>query len=318
MPIMNGRGHVLCGGGGLQASLDGNYLPFPTYGGGCWLDDVIALEQLRAGPVLATWSGGDPVPLERAANDFAGGGGAFIAWNADYGVWGSIEHYLTGTPEDIHNHLAVAGTAGPRSVAPDGTIGYIPNRQNGYSLALVSPEGNVVFIPGILPVDVQVLGDGVAIWRGGAQGRAPTRPTLADAQGIQMQTFAGKDWLLYWSEKAGCVLQKDGNPNGVILDIRPLEFNPSMRVVNDELWIAWSTTQGEGPNDLVICAMNSDGAIRYERQATGVVPAVPRWVDLSVAVTPPIVVPPPVIPPPVIPPPGVTSFPLATPYIPRT
>ena len=26
MPIMDGRGHVLCGGGGLQGSLDGEYL----------------------------------------------------------------------------------------------------------------------------------------------------------------------------------------------------------------------------------------------------------------------------------------------------
>jgi hypothetical protein len=325
MPIMDGRGHVLCGGGGLQGSLDGTPLPFATYGGGCWADDDgTALEQLREGatdpvsgkpvPRLAVWNeGATPSALSRAANDFAGGGGAFIAWLAGYGVYGSLEDRLSGTPEEVRATLGKAGTAGPRSVAPDGTIGYIPDRQNGYGLALVDRAGRVVYVPGIPPVDVQVLGAGVAIWRGGAVGRPATRPTLADAQGVQLQTFEGRDWLFYWSEARGCVLQPDGgDSHGCIVDPRPLEFNPHMRVVGDELWICWSTTQGEGPNDLVICAMRADGTIHYVRTASGVAPMAPLWCDLSQPVTPPVQPPieppvqppiePPIEPPPVKPP----------------
>ena len=262
MPIMDGRGHVLCGGGGLQGSLDGTPLPFATYGGGCWYDDRgTALEQLREpapGTLAFCREAAAPALLPRGANDFAGGGGAFIAWLAGYGVWGSLEQRLAGTDEEVRAHLATAGTAGPRSVAPDGTIAYIPDRQNGYGLALVDPDGRAVIIPGIPPVDVQVLGAGVAIWRGGAEGRPPTRPALADAQGVQLQTFDGEDWLLYWSEARGCILQPDRGTHGFVLDSRPLEFNPHMRVVDNELRICWSTTQGEGPN--------RPGGLRTERR----------------------------------------------------
>jgi hypothetical protein len=301
---MDGRGHVLHGGGGLQGSLDGVPLPFATYGGGCWYDDIgTALEQLREpapGTLAFCRQAAAPALLPRGANDFAGGGGAFIAWLAGFGVWGTLEQRLAGTPEEIRAHLATAGTAGPRSVAPDGTIAYVPDRQNGYGLALVGPDGRAVVIPGVPPVDVQVLSAGVAIWRGGAEGRAPARPTLADAQGLQLQPFNGDDWLLYWSEARGAILQPDGNPNGILIDTRPFEFNASMRVVGAELWIAWSTTQGEGPNDLVICALDTLGALRYVRTAAGVVPQAPQWCDLSAPITPPIE--PPIEPPPTKPP----------------
>jgi hypothetical protein len=301
MPIMDGRGHVLCGGGGLQGSLDGVPLPYATYGGGCWYDDRgTALEQLREpapGTLAFCREAAAPALLPRGANDFAGGGGAFVAWLAGYGLWGSLETRLAGTEAEVRAHLATAGTAGPRAVAPDGTIGYVPDRQNGYGLALVAPDGRAVIIPGVPPLDVQVLGAGVAIWRGGAEGRAPVRPALADAQNIQLEAFAGAEWVLYWSETRGCVLQPDGDPHGVILDARPLTFNPSMRAVGAELWICWSTTQGEGPNDLVVCALEAGGTIRYLRTAAGVVPQVPRWCDLSAPVEPPRPIDPPIGPP---------------------
>jgi hypothetical protein len=326
MPIMDAGGHVLCGGGGLQGSLDGAPLPFATYGGGCWYDDRgTALEQLREGaldgtapkaPTLAFWrQAAAPALLERGANDFAGGGGAYVAWLAGYGVFGSLESRLAGTPDEIRAALAGAGTCGPHSVAPDGTIGYCADRQNGYGLTLVAPGGRALYVPGVpANAEIQVLEAGVAIWRGGAVGRPVPRPTLADAQGVQLQAFAGADWLLYWSEARGCVLQRDGDPYGVILDARPLAFNPHLRVVGAELWICWSTTQGEGPGDLVVCALSAAGQVRYVRQADGVAPAAPLWCDLSAPITTPPIEPP-IEPPPVKPPiePPPTKPPITTP-----
>ena len=184
----------------------------------------------------------------RGANDFAGGGGAFVAWLAGFGVWGTLEQRLAGTAEEVRAHLATAGTAGPRSVAPDGTIAYVPDRQNGYGLALVGPDGRAVVIPGIPPVDVQVLGAGVAIWRGGAEGRAPTRPTLADAQGVQLQSFAGAEWLLVLvARRAAACCNATAIRTACVLDARPLEFNAHMRVVGAELWIVLVDDTGRRP-----------------------------------------------------------------------
>jgi hypothetical protein len=310
MPLMDGRGHVLCGGGGLQGSLDGTPLPFATYGGGCWYDDRgTALEQLRepAPGTLAFWrEAAAPALLPRGANDFAGGGGAFVAWLAGYGVWGSLEQRLAGTDEEIRAQLRIAGTCGPHAVAPDGTIGYVRDRANGYGLTLVAPSGRVVFAPGVpANFDIQVLGDGVAIWRGGAVGRPAPRPTLTDAQGLLLEPFNGSDWLLYWSEaRGGLILQPDGDPYGAILEPRPIAFNPHLRVVDEALHITWSTTQGEGPNDLVVCVF--DGArVFYQRTADGWHAVPPRWLDLSAPIPPPIERPiePPPTKPPIEPPP---------------
>jgi hypothetical protein len=332
MPIMDGRGYVVCGGGGLQGSLwtpGGDPpvpFPFATYGGGCWLDDVgTAIEQLRdpaPGTLAFCRANAGPALLARGANDWAGGGGAFVAWLAGFGIWGSLESRFQGTPDDVRDQLRGAGTCGPWSVAPDGTIAYVPDRQKGIGIAMVDVDGRVIYSPGIIPYDVQVIAAGVAIWRGGAVGRPPTRPTLADAQGVQLQSFGGADWILYWSESRGCVLQPDGDRHGFILDARPLEFNPHMRVVGGELWIAWSTTQGERPEDLVVCAMTAQGAIRYVRAAAGIAPAVPAWVDLSAPVTPPVEPPieppiqPPIEPPPTKPP--IEPPPVKPPIVPAT
>jgi hypothetical protein len=326
MPLMDGRGHVLCGGGGLQGSLDGTPLPFATYGGGCWYDDRgTALEQLRepAPGTLAFWrEAAAPALLPRGANDFAGGGGAFVAWLRGYGVWGSLEQRLAGTDEEIRAQLRIAGTCGPHSVAPDGTIGYVRDRDNGYGLTLVAPSGRVVFAPGVpANFDIQVLGDGVAIWRGGAVGRPAPRPTLTDAQGLLLEPFNGSDWLLYWSEsRGGLILQPDGDPYGAILEPRPIAFNPHLRVVDEQLHITWSTTQGEGPNDLVVCVF--DGTrVFYQRTADGWHAVPPRWLDLSAPIPPPIERPieppptkPPIEPPPTKPPiePPPTKPPVAT------
>ena len=317
MPIMDGRGRVLAGAGGVPGSLDGTPIPFRTFGGGAWLDDVgTALESLPepAPATLNIWDTltGELQQLPRGANDFAAGGGAYIAWLSGYGLWGTLEQRLTGTPAEVQAALAKGGTCGPRAVAPDGTIAYIPDRQNGYGIEIVSPGGAIVSVPGIVPWDVQVLSAGVAIWRGGAIGRAAPKPAVPDAQGIQLQPLNGVDWLCYWSDQVGFVLQPDGEAYGWVLDVRPLEFNPSLRAVGNELRVAWSVSQGEGPGDVVVCALSTAararrvgptpiGVVRYRLTARNWAAQDAIWRDLTAP--PPSTEPPPIDPPPIDPPP---------------
>jgi hypothetical protein len=98
MPLLNGRGDVLGGAGGAQGSVNGVAYPFQTYGGGAWIDDDTVLLSIPAPPptgsVLARWRPGEPLPTPIAenlgANDWAAGGGRWVAWLAGYGMFGSL------------------------------------------------------------------------------------------------------------------------------------------------------------------------------------------------------------------------------------
>ena len=255
MPVLNSRGDVLAGVGGHQGSLNRVPFPFPSYGGACWLDDDTVLVSIPAptaqGSILATWRPGaasaTPLPDQRGANDYAAGGGRFIAWLAGYGVWGSLGHLpAAGLPN--------SGTGfASRCVAPDGTIAYIPDRGNGYGLDVVSPDGLVSEAPGIWSLDEQTLGgDRAAVWRGGALNTPipkPARPAF-NTQVVDLPD--GERWLVYWADGVGFVAQLDGALDGYIFGTEPVFYNHSARAVDGELWITWSSTSGEGPNDVTV------------------------------------------------------------------
>ena len=234
------------GGGGLQGSIDGRPYPFVTYGGGVWLDDDTVLVQLAPTAILATWRPHEdkalPQTLEppRGANFFCAGGGRWLAQLVDEhtGVYGSL------------GSLPSAGLLW-RGASPDGTLGYIPDYQRGIGLVLVAPDGSRTVVEHVVCSEAQVLGPGVAIWKGGAVGRAPVRPALPNAQNLLLCRVADEDWLVYWAEGVGLVAQMDGAPDGYVLETRPVAFNHDVRAVNDELMVAWSLTQGERPQDLV-------------------------------------------------------------------
>lgn len=293
MPVLNTRGDVVAGGGGQQGSLNGKPYPFATFGGGMWLDDDRILLQLQNPPSLALWvpASGNLTVLSppRGANDIAAGGGRYVAWLSGTGLYG-----------DAGDHVA-AGVAGPRSVGPDGTIAYIPNRQVGYGLVLLNPDGSSQSLPGIAPLDVQVLGANRVIWSGGAVGRAPVRPALQNAAGTVLVTVGGTDWLVYWSEGVGLIAQPDGAPDGWIVDTRDREFNHDAKAVNGELRLTFSTTAGEGPTDIAVCRI-SRSAVTYLREAANWTPHPAEWRLLTGDPPPPPPVDPPQPPHPPAPP----------------
>ncbi len=237
MPLQNGRGDVICGGGGSQGSVNGTLYPFASEGRGCFIDDDTILVQLAAGHVLARWRFREtdtPVVIEprRGANAMFGGAGKWLADGPNY-VYGSI-------PD----------TPGAASIgaAPDGTLAYYPNAQSGIGLVIVNPDGEVIeHLDKIAKPAPQVIGPGVVIWERGAVGRAPLRPARTDAQGWQLVTVDGEDWIVYWSEPLGLVAQRDGATDGYLLGRDTWHYHA--RNINGQLRVVWSVTDGEGPND---------------------------------------------------------------------
>jgi hypothetical protein len=247
MPILNGRGDVLAGVAGVQGSLNGVPFPFQTFGGGAWLDDNTVLVSIPAPPpleaVLAIWHPGDAAPTilpeNRGANEFAAGGGRYIAWLAGYGCFGSL------------GHLPAAGVAGRLSVSPDGTIAYIPDRGYGYGLAIVDSDGLAHEVAGIYAGSEQTIRAGVAIWKHGAYGIPVPVPACPDAQNVLVADLEDERWIVYWSDRVGFIAQVDGADDGYILGTTPTFFNHHVRNVDGELLVTWSVTQGEGPSDVV-------------------------------------------------------------------
>jgi hypothetical protein len=254
MPVLNSRGDVLAGVAGHPTSLNGVPLPFATFGGACWLDDETVLVQIPApaplGAILATWRPGasqpTPLPQQRGANDYAAGGGRFIAWLAGVGCWGSLgDMPAAGVPNSgtPFAHLAVA---------PNGTIGYVPDGASGYGIKLVDPDGIVSEAVGVWALDEQTLDERAAVWRGGALGTAIPLPALPAVNLQVVDLPDGERWLVYWSDPTGFIVQKDGAADGYILGNAPIFFNHHARAVGADLWVAWSSTSGEAFGDISV------------------------------------------------------------------
>jgi hypothetical protein len=221
-----------------------------TPGGGlCWLTPDICVAQTQ---IAGQWQvvtipaiGGAPTVLYPfGANDLCAGGGRWLGWSSVVGLVGS---------------LGSKPLAGLRAAGPDGTLAYCPNYQSGRGLILASvdPAGVIAefLVPGAgYTLDVQVLGPTSAIWRDGrnpcAYGVPVPTPALGSGR-LRRVDLAGEIWLVYWAEGTGLVAQVDGATDGYVLESRPIAFNHDAVGVAGALVVAWSTTQGEGPNDLV-------------------------------------------------------------------
>jgi hypothetical protein len=310
MPRLNPRRDVLAGIAGVQGSFNFLPYPFPTFGGGAPLTASLVLLSIPAPPPmdaqLATWAQGDAAPtiFEEGANEWAADGGRWIARREGRGVYGSL------------GDLPAAGLPTPpaHAVGPDGTIAYVPDRQHGYGLVLVDPDGLAHDIPGIVPLDVQVLGAGQVLFRGGAYGRPVPVPALPDALELLLATVGDEDWIAYWSDALpGFVVQIDGAAEGYIIGTTPTFFNRDLRAINGELYIAWSTTQGEAPGDV--------GVQLIDRAAPRValVPTPPDPEEPPVSTEPPDIEEPPpsTEPPPTTEPPDVEQPPTPEPEPPK-
>jgi len=280
MPRQSQRTDVIMGAGGVPGSLNGVLYPFSTYGRGAFIDDYTVVVARAPDALVCRW----PIhslqctPIEfppdtngsryRLANFAAGGGGQYI---------------LTGEVPDGTKASRLFGSipelryAGAGDVAFDGTIAFKSIYQSYDGITIIPPGAarpeTVVWPPtpahplppgwidvpnALSPYDLQALPGGIATWRGGAYGRPRLRPYWADAMNTQScMTQEGTDWILYWSNAVpGLVLQVDGESEGYILEQEGKGFAHHMVATGNDVTIAWSYTQGEGPGDIVKLVAN--------------------------------------------------------------
>lgn len=294
--IFNARGEFLAGQGGAQGSLNGTPFPFPSYGGGAFLDAQRIVVKLAggAGGAVAIWDRvNQPQVVQpvRAANDVYGGGGNWLAFASDAAgahMWGSV---------------ALEGAV-PRGVGLDGTIAFCKNYQAGVGLVVDDPLLPQYEDPAWYASELQLLAKGGGIWLRAADGVRTgckvwggppftPRPAIANCQSLKLATSgSGQDWLVYWCS-LGLVAQVDGALDGWILESRPLAFTHDVIADPDRpdsVRIVWSTTRGEGPNDIVIFSVAAAGCSLL-RKADGVMPQTPQWKNLPQATEPPAQVP---------------------------
>lgn len=243
MPRNNTLGSAAMGIGGGPASVDGWTIITPG-GGACWLNDHTLVVQTQ---VEGKWcvvavdltSGVRTTLANHGVNELAAGGDRWLGWANGIGLVGS---------------LGSKPLAGLRGAGPDGTLAYVPDYQDGRGLVLVSPQNNEFVVPNAgFVLDLQVLGPRAALWYDGqtvqVYGRPAIRPALKPGR-TRVVSVAEGDWLVYWAEGTGLVAQLDGASDGYVLESRPIAFNHDASVHGGQVVVSWSTTQGEGPDDL--------------------------------------------------------------------
>lgn len=277
---MNERADVLMGGGGMPGSINQRPYPFGAWGRGAFLDNQTILVALAAaGGAVYAWRpledpAGERLELVdgRGFNAIAGGGGRFAALTVPAGA------------AVLYGSLGDRPGAGAADVAPDGTIAFKTSYHANYGITVVEwrpdPDRPGVVVPieteiaDAFPVDVQALVGGRAVWRGGAHGRDPLRPTLPDAMNIRVaENVAGVDVLAYWSNAASAlVVEDDGAGVGYMFRTQN-GFDHDVVALNGVAILAASRTAGEGPEDLVKVEISRATGLRYLVPADGIPPA---------------------------------------------
>jgi hypothetical protein len=282
MPRMNSRTDAICAAGGVPGSVNGAYYPRTSYGRGAFKDDDTIILALGAdGGALYEWRWReDPagaamamVEPRRAANFFAGGGGR----------WAAVGELPDRTPLQFGSLGDKIG-AGAADVALDGTVVYKTLYFSDWGLTVVPPSGQPTVIPEAYPLGYQALPGGRAIWPGGAHGRARVRPFYQKAWYVRMATGGdGADWLCYWIDDVGLVLQVDGESEGYVLETRPVAYDHDIVPTEDGVCVCWSWTLGEGPGDLVKLRASRAG-VRFVVDPEGAARRVPEWRSFVVPV----------------------------------
>lgn len=246
MPRLNAKGQALCGVGAGTVSVDGAAIGVQGGGPASWLDDQTILVN---SPALGPWNvvsvpaaGGAPaLVLEGGANVLAAGGGRWLAWRASDGLHGSL------------GNLPAAAC---RGAGLDGTLGFCPSYASGVGLVLAAPDGTQMSIPDAVVLDdyaLQVIGPGQAVWFGnGAVHVVGVAPPQLAAPAQKIRRCVTGDGELWWVYVTGdrLVAQPQGGTAGYVLSTGGVAFDFDAVVVNGQIVVAWSVTQGEAPGDL--------------------------------------------------------------------
>ena len=206
------------------------------------LDPELMVEEKSGWNVVTHSVGGTPkTVLAGGANTTDGGGGVWAAW---VGAPGGGLYISTG------QHLPDAGVP---SVGPDGAVAYSPNYQAGVGVDVREVSGQVWRLTNGIAYDIQLLGQGKAIWREGfrvtTHGLPTIDPPITDAYRPRAVNVNGEWWVVYYSGSLGMVARPFTSILGYAIGFGD-KFAHDAVVKNGNLWLVWAYREGEFPNDL--------------------------------------------------------------------
>lgn len=253
MPRINADGRVVMGVGAGIVSVDG--VQVASGGAAVWLDAtrVIFSSPSFAGYVLRTVNTANGatavVPDSSGANELEAGGGRYLAWQAGRGVYGAFM--------DPRGGLTLVSGDGRGTAADDGTLGFIADRSTGLGFQMHAPSGQVMKAPAAtIARDAQILRFGEALWRNDVGELAtfglPQPRQIGFAYGPRwVEMPNASPWIVYWTpEGERLVAHPIDSTIGVVVHTGVNAFYHDARLVGGQLRVAWSTRQGELPDDL--------------------------------------------------------------------
>jgi hypothetical protein len=259
MPRLNSRGQSGCGIGGGIVSIDGTEIARPA-GGASWLDDDRLIYQIcRDGhcilQIFDQRSGTYSTAADRGANHIAAAGGEWSAWLGGFGLYTSTGLHLVNAGHGLHG-----------SVGPDGAVAVKDTYHSFGPWTVHERDGSQWRLTEGDACDIQLLGDGRALWREAGAVRTRNLPPAETLPGpihwLRGVLLRGELWVLYQSEALGgrLVLHPAAATAGYVLTA---PFTPTYRPDAAELpdgrvRVVWAHTEAEAPGDLRVADVSPD------------------------------------------------------------
>jgi len=254
MPKFNSHtAEAVMGVGNGPLSVDGRLLRHDGGGPSGWLDPDTVLHQIGDQLARTNVRTGESTVFGPGVNELsAGGNGQYLAWSVASGLFGAIQSLEAGLNRVI--------TDGRGANAPDGSLVYIPNRQDDYAPTIVRhPNGQEeAHLPGAY--GLHVLRWGQAVWNAGAGvlgfwGQACEH--LPGAGYAKLADLNGELWIVYYLEGVGLIAHRGAAPDVYhVITESPHCYHHDAMVWDSpygRLAVCYSTTTGEGPDHLVKC-----------------------------------------------------------------
>lgn len=253
--------------GGIQGSILGNLIP-DSYGPYYYNDDDIFYPRPSDNKLIVqnVATGIKRVVSSIPANSYKANGNNWATWTNPSSI--------PGTGLIASNfHLVDAGLL---DIGPDGAVGFTSSYQVGLGCDVIELSGErwMLSLSGVI-WDLQLLGNKKAIWRD-AEFKIQTFGIPSCVQvGRAFKPKAvftnGEWWVSYWSTSRGLILHPFNSTKGYVIHDGDA-FNNVANANGPFINVAWSVTEGEGPQDYRNMTFNIDTAPRHELGGSAPVP----------------------------------------------
>ncbi len=242
MPRLSPSGNVAMGIAGHQGVINGAFIP-DSYGPQ-WMNNDTAVFQQPSNFAISLYdihTGVRTPQIIRPANDLYAGGNVWALWADHFGLQASTGLYL---PD-----------AGLLDVGPDGSVGYVPNRQVGIGANVRELDGtDWILASGNVVYSLQLKGARRAIYNDQFQRiqvvNLPPCIQIGSAYRPRAVEINGQWWVCYFSTTAGTILHPFNSTVGyVIMPPGADAWQHDIVQLGSITKIVWAARAGEAPED---------------------------------------------------------------------